>query len=117
MLREQNSDWKIVLDASAALISAIRTSVPSSNPRYAPTGPSTRCTIRAPRSREAPKPPEVEVERVKQASRRSAGDAVELDRETTAVELVCQGAEELMPAARRRRRELVEESDVRVTGA
>ena len=45
----ENSDWKIVADASAALISAIRASVPSSNPRYAPIGPSTRCTMRAPR--------------------------------------------------------------------
>ena len=45
----ENSDWKIVADASAALTSAIRASVPSSNPRYAPIGPSTRCTIRAPR--------------------------------------------------------------------
>ena len=65
---------------------------------------------------EPPQAPEVEVERVEEASGRSAGDAVELDRETTAVELVCQGAEELMPAARRRRRELVEEGEVGVSG-
>ena len=49
----ENSDWKIVADASAALTSAIRASVPSSNPRYAPIGPSTRCTIRAPDARSA----------------------------------------------------------------
>ena len=40
----------------------------------------------------------------------------ELDRETAALELAYQRAEELVPAARGRRRELVEEGEVGVSG-
>ena len=61
---------------------------------------------------EPPQTREVEVERVEEASGRPGRDAIELERETATLELPGQRAEELVPPARRRRRELVEERQV-----
>jgi hypothetical protein len=61
---------------------------------------------------EPAQPAEVEVERVEEAGRGPAGDPVELDLEATALELLRQGPEELMPAARWGRDELVEDGQV-----
>ena len=65
-----------------------------------------------PAAREAPEPPEVEVERVEEAHGRTSGDRPDLDLEPATFELAHERAEELMPAPRGRRRELVEERDV-----
>ena len=63
---------------------------------------------------------EVEVERVEEARRRPCRDAIELDGEAAPLELRDERAEELVPSARRRRCELVEEREVgtrRVSGS
>ncbi len=49
---------------------------------------------------------------LKQADARATRDAVQLDRQSAALELAEQRAQELMSAACRRRRELVEEREV-----
>ena len=70
-----------------------------------------------PTAREAPEPPEVEVERVEEAHGRPSGDRPELDLEPATFELAHERAEELMPTPRGRRRELVEERDVGAAAA
>ena len=62
---------------------------------------------------EAAEPAEVEVEGVEEAGSCSRGDPVHLDRETASLELGHERPQELMPTARRRRRELVEERHIR----
>ena len=57
-------------------------------------------------------PLEVEVERVEQARRRFVRDALPLDGEAAAFELAHERAQELVPAARGRRREFVEERQI-----
>ncbi len=64
-------------------------------------------------SGEAPEAREVEVERVEEARRCAARDAVELDLEPAAVQLAGQRPQKLVAAARRRRRELVEDREIR----
>ena len=61
---------------------------------------------------EPPQAVEVEVEGVEEAGARAAGDAVLLDVEAAAPELAFERAQELVAAAGRRRRELVEDGDV-----
>ncbi len=61
-------------------------------------------------AREPPEPGEVEVERVEEARAGTSRDPVRLDRETAALELAHERAEELMAAAGGRRLELVEDS-------
>ena len=64
-------------------------------------------------AREPAQPAEVEVEGVEEAGRRPGRDAVDLDDEPPPLELSDERAQELVPAARRRRRELVEEREIR----
>jgi hypothetical protein len=61
---------------------------------------------------EPAEPREIEVERVEEARRRTTRDAVGLDVEAAALELMGQRAEELVPASAGGRRELVEERQV-----
>src|SRR5262249_48291781 len=64
------------------------------------------------RAGEATEPAEVEVERVEEAHARAAGDPVQLDGQPAALELAHESSQELVPAAGRRRRELVEDREV-----
>ena len=68
-------------------------------------------------SREPLQAREVEVEGVEEAGGRSLGDALLLDLEPAALELAREGSEELVAAARGRRRELVEERQVGASAA
>ncbi len=61
---------------------------------------------------EATEPTEVEVERVEQADIRAVRDAIQLDGESAPLELSEERAQELVTAAGRRRRELVEEREI-----
>ncbi len=62
---------------------------------------------------EAAEPAEVEVEGVEEAGSGSRGDPVHLDREPASLELGHERTQELVPTARRRWRELVEERHIR----
>ena len=63
-------------------------------------------------AREAPQAREVEVERVEEARARPPGHAVGLDLETARAELTEKRSQELVPASRRRRLELMEEGEI-----
>ena len=89
-----------------------RRSVPSSKPRYTPIGPSTRCTMRQSERAKRRSRCGVEVERVEETGRRLGGDPVQLDLEPRCSSSATKRTQELMTAAGRRRRELVEEREV-----
>ena len=106
-------DCTIVASASSWLISAIRASVPSSKPRYVADRAVDAMDEAHVVPREAAQPAEVEVEGVEEAGSCPRRDPVHLDRETASLELAYERPQELVPTARRRRRELVEEREIR----